>query len=407
MTKERTWVVARFGAYMHYAVPRILHEAGCLERLYTDFYSGDLGTGLFQVLPASVRGSVLNRLLGRYAHDLPPELIHSFPWLGIQYFAAQAQAWDMEARSAVYLEFGIRFAQKVARAGFGNAGAVYTFNTAALEILQAAKKRGLLTVLEQTIAPRAYEEELLAEEQRRFPGWEAARYAGEATVATIQREQAEWALADLIVCGSEFVKQGVAACGGPVERCVVVPYGVDARFAPVDRSGREGALRVLSVGEAGLRKGTPYAAEVARLLGSGTAEFRWLGKVTMNEVGRRKTEPWVQLTGIVPRSEIKPHFEWADVFFLPSVCEGSATVIYEALMSGLPVVTTPNAGSIVRDGVDGFIVPVRDAKAIVEKLELLNRDRDLLRRMQEATRDSVQQASLEAYQKRLLKVLVG
>jgi glycosyltransferase involved in cell wall biosynthesis len=324
--------------------------------------------------------------------------------LGIQYFIAQAQARDTESRSAVYLDFGTQFARKVAKAGFGEADAVYTFNTAALEILQAARKRGLFTVLEQTIAPRAYEEQLLAEEQTRFPGWEVARFNGPATEATIRRERAEWGLADLILCGSEFVREGVAKCGGPVDRCVVVPYGVDGRFAPVDRTGRTGPLRVLTAGEAGLRKGAPYAAEVARLMGA-EAEFRWLGKVTLEEAGRRAVEPWVDLKGIVPRNEVKPHFEWADVFFLPSICEGSATVTYEALMSGLPVVTTPNAGSIVRDGMDGFIVPVRDATAMAQRLSKLNEDRELLARMREATRESVKEASLEAYQRRLLGVL--
>lgn len=69
--------------------------------------------------------------------------------------------------------------------------------------------------MEQCIAPRAYEEELLGEEQTRYPGWEPRRIRGPSTMATIERERDEWALADIILCGSEFVKQGVAHCGGP------------------------------------------------------------------------------------------------------------------------------------------------------------------------------------------------
>ena len=44
---------------------------------------------------------------------------------------------------------------------------------------------------------------------------------------------------------------------------------------------------------------------------------------------------------------------------------------YEALAAGLPVITTAHAGSVVPAGVDGFIVPIRDAAAIAEKLERL------------------------------------
>ena len=113
-----------------------------------------------------------------------------------------------------------------------------------------------MTVLEQTIAPRAIEEELIATEHRYFPGWELARDHGPSTAQTIRRERAEWQLADLIICGSEFVRQGVAQCGGPIEKCAVIPYGVDAAFSRAGRSLHDGPLRVLTVGQVGLRKGS-------------------------------------------------------------------------------------------------------------------------------------------------------
>lgn len=403
-SSDARWVVARLGAAMHYAVPRILHHAGALERFYTDFYSGDAGSWLFSALPASMRPAVVNRLLGRHTNDLPREVIHSFPLLGLEYFARQALAKDTESRSAVYLAGGKKFAGAVARSGFGGAGGVFGFNTASLEMLQAARQRGLMTVMEQCIAPRGYEEELLAAEQERFPGWEPPRVRGPATQETIEREREEWDAADLILCGSEFVKRGVEYCGGPAERCLVVPYGVDARFAPVSREGRSGPLRVLAVGEAGLRKGVGDAAEVGRLLGS-DVHIRWVGGVPLSAQARAQVSATVELTGAVPRVSMRPQFEWADVFLLPSICEGSATVTYEALMSGLPVVTTPNAGSLVRDGVDGFIVPIRSPEAIAAALRRLHQDRALLAAMSSATHESMQQVSLEAYARRIRMAL--
>ena len=47
----------------------------------------------------------------------------------------------------------------------------------------------------------------------------------------------------------------------------------------------------------------------------------------------------------------------ADVFVFPSLFEGSAVVTYEAIACGLPSIVTPEAGSVVRDGVEGFLVP--------------------------------------------------
>ena len=65
----------------------------------------------------------------------------------------------------------------------------------------------------------------------------------------------------------------------------------------------------------------------------------------------------MELAGPVPRSVVAEHYAWADVFLLPSVCEGSATATYEAIASGIPVICTPNAGSVIEDGRQGFRSP--------------------------------------------------
>src|SRR5439155_1566699 len=114
-------------------------------------------------------------------------------------------------------------------------------------------------------------------------------------------------------------------------------------------------------------KGVAYAAETARVL-DGIVEFRWVGPIRLLSNAQNQVRSYLQLIGAVPRNLIQPHFDWADVFFLPSVCEGSATVTYEALMSGLPVVTTPNSGSVVIDGINGFIVAASDTQAMVERI---------------------------------------
>jgi glycosyltransferase involved in cell wall biosynthesis len=99
------------------------------------------------------------------------------------------------------------------------------------------------------------------------------------------------------------------------------------------------------------------------------------------------------------------HYAWADVFLLPSICEGSATVCYEALAAGVPVITTENAGSVVRDGVDGFIVPIRDAEAVVERLEMLYRDRELLESMSRGAFARAREFTVEKYGERLLEAI--
>ncbi|MBK6741981.1 MAG: glycosyltransferase [Hydrogenophilales bacterium] len=113
----------------------------------------------------------------------------------------------------------------------------------------------------------------------------------------------------------------------------------------------------------------------------------------------------LELTGPVPRVQMLKHYSSADVFLLPSKCEGSAGVVYEAIAAGLPVVCTPNTGSVVCDGVAGFIVPIRDAKAIGEALSNFIHQRELLVLMGHHERLKAQSFGLAQYKTRLISML--
>ena len=72
-------------------------------------------------------------------------------------------------------------------------------------------------------------------------------------------------------------------------------------------------------------------------------------------------------------------------------------VVNEALASGLPSIVTPNSGSIVRDGVEGFVVPIRDADAIAGRLALLADDPVARQRMGKAARSRAEAHDFVAY----------
>jgi glycosyltransferase involved in cell wall biosynthesis len=57
-------------------------------------------------------------------------------------------------------------------------------------------------------------------------------------------------------------------------------------------------------------------------------------------------------------------------------------VVLEAMASGLPVIATEHGSAdVLRDGIDGFLVPIRDAQAIADRLERLYRDPELREHM--------------------------
>jgi glycosyltransferase involved in cell wall biosynthesis len=98
-----------------------------------------------------------------------------------------------------------------------------------------------------------------------------------------------------------------------------------------------------------------------------------------------------------------------DVLVFPSLHEGFGLVILEAMSQGLAVITTPHTGGpdVIREGQDGFIVPIRSADAIAEKLGLLAGDRLMLAEMKEAARETARRHTWENYRKRLVEVVRG
>ncbi len=402
------FAVAQLGARRHYAVPRMLHEAGLLDSLLTDFWLGNNWKQVVDRLPPAVKTAMLRRIAGRSEPGIPDSKVRSFPSLAARY------AWRRSRSRAPdpldeFIWAAKAFGKAVNKHGFGSASGVYTFSGGGLEVMGHAAQRGLFRVLDQTIAPRQLVWSLLAVEEGDHPEWvnvDESASARSSLTTFVDREKREWEYADLIVCGSDFVRNNVIRLGVAPEKCISVPYGVDGSFRASERKPSTGGpLRVLTVGALGLRKGTPYILQAARAL-KGVAEFRLVGPGKVPQGALSGLEQSVSVLGARPRSEILEHLRWADVFLLPSLCEGSAGAIYEALAAGLPVITTANAGSIVRDQVDGFIVPIRDAGAIELALSLLSENVQRREDMSRSAQSRFEaEGSLTAWSSRLLECL--
>jgi glycosyltransferase involved in cell wall biosynthesis len=399
-----TFIVAQLGARRHYAVPRILYSAGLLEHFFTDISVIKGWPRLAGFIPRRLQSDGLRRLMGRLPQGVPADRVTAFNLLGLRYAHRLRRGRSEAEQLAINMWAGKTLCKLVSRHGFGVAKGIHVFSSAGLELLQAARMQGRRTALEQVIAPRRLEINLLREEYEAFPDWQSAYWTDSAAAAFCAREEAEWSMADLILCGSEFVRKGIAECDGPADRCVVVPYGVAAQADFRPRAAHAGPIRVLVVGTVGLRKGSPYVRAAAAGL-KDTAVFRMVGPLDILPKARAALSEVVELIGAVPRSQIAAHLAWADIFLLPSLCEGSAAATYEALAAALPVICTPNTGSVVRDGVDGWILPIRNADAIVCAVERLIRDPELRRMMAENAKRRAAEFDLASYGRRLVAAL--
>jgi glycosyltransferase involved in cell wall biosynthesis len=88
----------------------------------------------------------------------------------------------------------------------------------------------------------------------------------------------------------------------------------------------------------------------------------------------------------------------------PTLLDGMGLVVLEAMASGLPVITTPNGpGDLVRDGVDGFVVPIRDVDAIIEKLEFLRTHPEERLRMGQNAQERAKEFTWESYKMKVME----
>jgi glycosyltransferase involved in cell wall biosynthesis len=285
--------------------------------------------------------------------------------------------------------------------GFGSADSVYSVTTADHPVLEEAKRRGMTVCHEQFIAPDY--PEVLREEAKRFPS--IARICPERASPKFAEEHIrQWGIADQIIVPSNYVAETCKERGANPSKIRLVPYGIPGRLAEAKSSPRRG--RVLFIGTVGLRKGLVYLSEAARILQQRGLRYdlRVVGHVpaaTRNE----RLFAGLHFIGRIPRSEIAKEYQAADIFVIPSLCEGSATVHLEALAFGLPVIATPAAGTVVTDKVDGFLVPPRNGSALADKIEQLVEDRKLREKMSAAAKTTVQQYTWERYGQRLIEAL--
>lgn len=342
-------------------------------------------------------------MLGRSDSAIPLSRVKQYPCFAMNYYIKRSSRRHARDEEATWLWSARSFGKRVIRAGLGGGRLLYSFNGAGLEIMKHAKSIGMSCTMEQTIAPKLVEIALLDRAESQYPEWASGRLQSGSRQAFAEREMQEWNLANTIICPSQFVANGIRDVGGPSEKCIVVPYGIDTSVVGRIRQVGTRPMRVLYVGAIGLRKGAQDFVQVALKLRS-QCEFRMVGPGRMPD-SIRKTVPFIQIAGAVPRSEVGMHYDWADVLYLPSLCEGSATVTYEALVRGLPVICTPNTGSPVVDGRDGWIVPIGKPDVASHVLEDLLSRPVILEVASEQALKHKSRLGMTAYSSRLIGAL--
>ena len=354
-------VQAVFGVFHHFELARELERRGHLSVIYSTFPW---------------------RRLQR--EGLPHSRVQTFPWIHTPEFLVQRYGigghWLPDhlgyANALAFDEWTLR--------RIPSCDAFIALSGAGLKTGLKIQRDGGLFICDRGSSHQRYQEQIVSEEYRRW-GVDLPVSDERDTI----REEKIYETADLITVPSGFALRSFVEMGVPAKKMRKIPYGVRLeRFRPTGEPPKD-RFDVLFAGGVSLRKGVPYLMEAFAKLQHPSKRLRIAGAVRpdFEAVLSRLPRENVEFLGSVSQEKMVELMSTSHVMVLPSIEEGLALVQGQAMACGCPVIASTNTGSedLYTDGVEGFIVPVRDSVALTLRMQQFADDPDLRQRMSEAS----------------------
>jgi len=358
------------------AVISSFEEAGILAKFSTTL-AVDQQSFLVNLLPDQLQKEFIRR-----SYPINFDRIHTRPFLELSRnilpkigfknsvahqsgFASVDKVYvDLDKATANYLE---KLNQKQ------DIDAVYAYEDGALQTFLKAKALGIKCVYDLPIAYWETLRRLMFEEAERLPNWvPTLGGAIKDSKEKLERKTRELELADVVVGPGKFVLDSLPSWASGKE-LIMSPFGspeANGALTIDEDADFSKPLRVLFVGSLGQRKGLGDLFEAVKLLDPSKIELVVMGSlIAPIEFYRGELKNFTYEKGR-PNAQVLELMRSCDVFCLPSIVEGRALVMQEAMSQGLPLLITANTGGedLVINGETGFLVPIRSPKAIAERL---------------------------------------
>lgn len=381
-------VVTHAGRRDAYQLALALDEGALLESLITDFYwNPAVYSALKTVLP---RRGIPERICA----GLNPQRVRPSPRAVLADVQAKVGG-DKDSHRAKDAALGTAARRRAIATG----SALFSYSYYAASAFRPGDTELDYRFLFQLHPHPLSVREILVEEMERTPAARASlmmeseiSMPPEAFGALAQEAE----LANGWAAASRYTAQTLSDHGIPADKIHVVPYGVDLQsFPPRPQPPQKNEpFTIVYVGSLIQRKGLSYLLDAVRALRSPNVRLLLRGRGAVDrDLLKTYSDVDFDLKLGLPLPELVRDIQRSDVFVLPSLTEGFAQVILEAMACGVPVITTANtcAPDILTEEVHGFILPIRDARALEEKLVWGLEHRDALAEM---GRQAAQQASI-------------
>lgn len=272
-----------------------------------------------------------------------------------------------------------------------HADAVVSYDNNSLTLFSDLSKNSpdTIRILDMAAANRIYMKRIYETDCRISPDF-AAKLKEECPIieseGVCERIQKEIELSQYFLVGSSFVKKSLEYSGVRAEQIYICPYGVDtSRFYRKGFKTRSESepVRFVFVGGTKELKGLSYMLQAFQKVDHTKATFTIIGADNLCKELKEKYAKDVDFVGMILHDSLPGILQNYDVMVFPSLGEGFGLSIIEAMACGLPVVSTTNTGAndFIKDGENGFIVPIQDADAIADKMQWFMNHREEIPRM--------------------------
>ena len=258
-------------------------------------------------------------------------------------------------------------------------------------LIRASKEKNIKIVYEQILA------------------YCAERYVNVDAALEDKNQKENLKMADYILVASEFVKDSIVEMNDAADidgKITIIPYGADIQhFSYKERAYvKGGELKLFTVASVSRRKGMDYLLEAMEKMKNLPVKLFIVGALSAKEqylAEKMHVMKNVEYLGVIPHEQISAYYEKYDVFILPSLAEGSSLSIYEALSSGMPCIVTKNAGSVVVNEIDGFIVDVKSTESIISAVNKMLDCPELVMNMSLNARETIKKYTWDEYEKKV------
>lgn len=407
MKATKNIILSHAGKQHSYFVAKAMNELGFLKKYYTSTY---VSNKLLQFFIERTNNQFWSR---RFIKGIDGNLVEANWRFELKAFINRKLKGNSFAVEKMVYEHDERFDAYMAKKLSKMQSSIFWgFQGSSLNSIKAIRKNNGFAICELSTAHVTYAKKILKEEQELHPLWADTITNVAFPAAYEKRLEQEPIAANIVIAASAFTKKTLTESGIAANKIYTLPLGASVehiKYIP-DKSKTGRPLKLLYAGTVTQRKGIYYLLEAMKKFNNNDVELHIIGNTfgTNNEF--QKYSSFYNYHGPLSQQQLFQKYCEYDALVLPTIFEGFALVIVEAMAAGLPVITTEHSigPDIIENDKNGFIIPIREIDSIVSSIHKLQSKNDSeWKEMQKNARSAALNYSWDNYKIRLNNFLTN